>query len=221
MLLDHLIKIKPQNLLDVGCGCGNFTSKIAPHCKKIHAIDTSEVWIQRAQNEQRISNVHFELMNAKNITFPDNSFDVVISRSTLHHIDDWKKVIDHMLRVSQNLILIEEPFDDLRSISRQNTYDVQQFFLELQNEIGYSHYNHIQPHEISAYLNSKNISFETKIKLSDEQIDFYDYFGPFDVFIQKSSRKEEWIERYEKLKKQYADKEFTGPDTILYIIKNS
>ncbi|HLE12978.1 MAG: hypothetical protein A2504_17810 [Bdellovibrionales bacterium RIFOXYD12_FULL_39_22] len=218
MILNRIASIKPHHLLDVGCGCGNFTAQIAPYCKFITAIDTSDVWLKRAQNEQKLSNVKFEKMDAQDISFQGKTFDVVISRATLHHVNRWQQAIDHMLRVSKNRVLIEEPFDDLRSESRKNTYDVQQFFLELQNEIGYSHFNHIEPKLVSEYLKNKGVQFEMEIKKSDDQLDFNDHFGPFDSFVQKSSRKEEWIERYSRLKEKYAAKEFTAPDTILFSI---
>lgn len=218
VILEKIKSIRPKRMLDVGCGCGRFTVQIAPFCEEITAIDASEVWLKQAEHELKLSNVTFFHMDARNLSLPDKSFDAVMSRASLHHIDRWQTALDHMLRVSREWVLIEEPFDDLRSESRKNTYDVQQFFLELQNEIGYAHFNHIDPSAIQRHLEAKGLSVETQIKRSENRLDFNDYFGPIEVFAQKSQRREQWLERYAKLKDEYAHRDFIEPDTALFTV---
>lgn len=51
MILEKLQSIMPQRLLDIGCGCGDFTKEISPYCKQITGIDKYEVIVERARNQ--------------------------------------------------------------------------------------------------------------------------------------------------------------------------
>ena len=69
----------PEKVLDVGCGCGSFTAELSPHCKKITAIEFSPGLIKRCKDENQKPNITYLCMDGRNIGFPDNSFDLVIS----------------------------------------------------------------------------------------------------------------------------------------------
>ncbi len=80
-----LIKLGGQDkvALDLGCGDGSFTFKMASHFQDIIGIDTSEERLKLAYAEQQAqgnTNVRFEKQNAEQMTFADNTFDVVYSR---------------------------------------------------------------------------------------------------------------------------------------------
>lgn len=85
IFLDQLLNCGGKNkiALDIGCADGRFTLKIAPHFRKIIAIDVSEQMLDVAkqlQAEQKISNVLFQKTDATKTLFDNNSFDVVYSR---------------------------------------------------------------------------------------------------------------------------------------------
>jgi len=93
---------KQTRLLDVGCGNGFFTfyfDKICDTC----GVDYSEKMLQL----NPIKNTF--LMDANDLKFEDNSFDVVFSHALLHHVEDIDKVIQEMRRVSKKYIIILEP----------------------------------------------------------------------------------------------------------------
>ncbi len=72
-----------QAVLDVGCGIGEFTLRIAERAKEVVGIDFSEEAIQRAEkNLNRIGrkNCKFRQGNVNELPFPDAAFDVVVSR---------------------------------------------------------------------------------------------------------------------------------------------
>lgn len=70
-------------VLDVGCGIGEFTLKIAGQAREAVGIDFSEEAIRRAQtnlNRTERRNCIFKQADANQLPFPDSTFDVVVSR---------------------------------------------------------------------------------------------------------------------------------------------
>lgn len=70
-------------VLDVGCGIGEFTLKIAGQAKEVVGVDFSKEAILRAtKNLNGIGkrNCKFKQADANELLFPDAAFDVVVSR---------------------------------------------------------------------------------------------------------------------------------------------
>ncbi len=88
-------------ILDVGCGDGEIPIKIYNKVKcKISAIDGSQSMLDefsRKLNKNNIDNIEVFHQRFENNTFDNNSFDVVISNSVLHHVrspqEFWNNVI--------------------------------------------------------------------------------------------------------------------------------
>lgn len=76
-----------KNVLEVGCGTGLFTSKLALTDNQIIAIDVSPVLLELAQNRVQKSNVVFKNEDAHRTSFDDEHFDFIIGISVLHHLD--------------------------------------------------------------------------------------------------------------------------------------
>ncbi len=94
----ELAKVKPGDaVLDVACGTGDLTMTAQTYAGptgKVHGIDASPEMIDVAQKKaaRRGSPVVFELGLAEKLSFPDATFDVVISRLAIHHLpDDLKR----------------------------------------------------------------------------------------------------------------------------------
>jgi len=95
IVLENL-QIKPSDLLlDVGCGTAAYLS-IFP-CKKI-GIDPSFELLKQAK-------IPVVQGRAEELPFPDNSFEIVLSLTAIHHAD-VKKSIAEMLRVAKRDIVI-------------------------------------------------------------------------------------------------------------------
>lgn len=79
--------IKPdQNILEVGCGTGLFTRLIYESAKpKITAIDISPdlIGLAKIKNPE----LNFCIQSAHNMTFNDDTFDVIYGSSVLHHLE--------------------------------------------------------------------------------------------------------------------------------------
>lgn len=94
----------PQNILDVGCGIGGSTLYLAEKYQaQATGITLSTVQANRA-TERAItagltSQVSFEVANALNTPFADNSFDLVWSLESGEHMPDKTKFLQECYRV--------------------------------------------------------------------------------------------------------------------------
>ena len=93
---------KNLRILDVGCGAGFFTVLLAREGHQVTGIDLTPDMIRNARQLAEEENVscEFQVMDAENPEFPDETFDVVISRNltwTLPHVKhayrEWVRVL--------------------------------------------------------------------------------------------------------------------------------
>lgn len=93
---------KQTRLLDVGCGNGFFSFYFDKICDT-YGIDYSKKMIKMNPIKNKF------LMDANNLKFKDNSFDIVFSHFLLHHTNNPDKIIQEMRRVSKEYVVILEP----------------------------------------------------------------------------------------------------------------
>jgi MPBQ/MSBQ methyltransferase len=92
-------------VLDVGCGVGGTSRYLAKNLgpnAEVTGITLSPNQVKRATElaaEQGVPNANFRVMNALQMEFPDNSFDVVWACESGEHMPDKKAYIDEMMRV--------------------------------------------------------------------------------------------------------------------------
>jgi len=91
-----------QKILEIGIGTGTSLSLYPPHCH-IVGIDIAEGMIKKARKrlatEQNGHIVELHVMDACNMTFPDNSFDAVIASYVITTVPDPHKLCREILRV--------------------------------------------------------------------------------------------------------------------------
>jgi SAM-dependent methyltransferase len=83
-------RCKNADVLEYGCGPGSSAFLLAGHSANVVGIDISDVAIVQAEREARredLRNVTFEVMNAEELRFPDDSFDMICGSAILHHPD--------------------------------------------------------------------------------------------------------------------------------------
>jgi cyclopropane fatty-acyl-phospholipid synthase-like methyltransferase len=89
-------------LIDFGCGTGQFTIAAASHCKRVIAVDVSEVMIQQLKSKVTSANLNnVEIVTAGFLTYKHEGkpVDFIYSRYALHHIPDfWKAVAFNNIR---------------------------------------------------------------------------------------------------------------------------
>lgn len=103
-----------KRILDYGCGSGENSRRIAGcGAREVVGIDISEVSVTIAEKEAKAAGLQgcckFFAMDAENMNFDDNSFDIVYSSGVLHHIDLDKAYpeIARVLRPTGQLICTE------------------------------------------------------------------------------------------------------------------
>ena len=101
-LKNIIVSLNSPRILDVGTGNGNFIrvlTSLEADFKSAVGIDVLNSSITSCEanfNDERIS---FVKMNALNMDFEDNSFDVVSLSNSLHHLLDIEDTLKEMERV--------------------------------------------------------------------------------------------------------------------------
>jgi len=97
---------KPLKGLDVGCGFGGTTRYLAKNLgsqSHMTGITLSPKQVERgtelAKEQGVAERTEFRVMDALNMEFEDNSFDIVWACESGEHMPDKKKYIDEMMRV--------------------------------------------------------------------------------------------------------------------------
>jgi len=120
-LLNKIKELKPESVLEVGCGSGSnlaLIQKKLPNVK-ISGIDINKTAIANAV--KHLGNIQLVVGNADSLPFKDNSFDVVITDATLLYISPEKieKVRDELLRVAKRaIIMVEFQVDDFNGLGQ-------------------------------------------------------------------------------------------------------
>jgi len=80
--------IRPgKKVLEVGCGTGIYTEKLARTGADIVAIDISSDLLAQARNKIKSPNISFLEADLENLPFPNENFDAVVGVSILHHVN--------------------------------------------------------------------------------------------------------------------------------------
>jgi len=109
-----LERCKDKKVLDYCCGNGEFAILLARNGAEAIGIDISDVSIENAKKraiQEGISrNVTFLVMDAENLKFDDNYFDVILCCGVLHHLN-LKNAYPELARVLKpdGEVICDEP----------------------------------------------------------------------------------------------------------------
>jgi ubiquinone/menaquinone biosynthesis C-methylase UbiE len=124
-------------LLDVACGSGQFAIFCAGRIQRAHGVDISPKMIglaRKAAAASALHNVSFECHDVEHLPCATDSFSVVSSRAAFHHMDDYLKVFEEMVRCCRRGGSV--CIDDLTTY---DTAHVTDFFDKLDTLIDRSH----------------------------------------------------------------------------------
>lgn len=109
LIVDSILAYSPtvKNVLDVGCGAGNYTLKLLSKKAPLDCtlLDLSSVMLTRA--EERITKVNsgrnqFIQGDIRAADLPENNYDTIMAAAVLHHLRDdrdWEKVFTKLYRL--------------------------------------------------------------------------------------------------------------------------
>jgi ubiquinone/menaquinone biosynthesis C-methylase UbiE len=95
LLAEHFPDVAPARILDLGCSAGAASAAYAATYPEteVHAVDIGAGMLRyaHARAESLGVAVHFHQMDASSLSFPDDSFDLVVSHNVLHEIGAEKR----------------------------------------------------------------------------------------------------------------------------------
>lgn len=102
-LMLRLSSPKPgDTVLDVACGTGIVACEYAKLVSHVTGIDLTPAMIEQAkilQREKNLNNIDWRTGDVSILSFNDNSFSIVVTRYSFHHITDSRVVLEEMKRV--------------------------------------------------------------------------------------------------------------------------
>jgi SAM-dependent methyltransferase len=98
--------------LDIGTGAGHTAAALARHAKKVYGLDPSDGMRKAAQESYgHLANLEFVPGSSEDTGFPDNTFDIVTARHTLHHHPSMPRTLAEIKRVLKpngRLVVVDE-----------------------------------------------------------------------------------------------------------------
>lgn len=112
-------ELTPSSLLDVGCGEGVVTERIArllPDANVV-GIDADDLRLASEWMRRRQGNLSFRVGSGYELPYEANSFDLVCAMEVLEHVERPREVLAEMARVARRAVLVSVPREPLWRIA--------------------------------------------------------------------------------------------------------
>lgn len=101
IIIDFIGNVKGKSFLDLGCGLGHFAKELSKMgAKSIIGIDNSEKEILYANQNNKLENIEYKVLNAENIETLGLKFDIIVSNIVVDYIEN----LDFLLRSIHNCL---------------------------------------------------------------------------------------------------------------------
>lgn len=102
LLVDAVDPQPNETALDVACGPGTVVAAFSRRLHRCIGLDATEAMLEEARalsDQQKLTNVEWQLGDAYRLPFPEASFDIVTSRFAFHHLQNPGDALGEMIRV--------------------------------------------------------------------------------------------------------------------------
>lgn len=93
---------KKDKVLDVACGSGLVSCELAKVTEHVTGIDITPAMLEQAnllRGQRNLVNIKYDIGDVYNLPYNDESFSLVVTRYSFHHLVDANKVLSEMKRV--------------------------------------------------------------------------------------------------------------------------
>ena len=91
--------VKDKKILDIACGSGYGSYLLSKSAKEVYGGDINKTAINFATSHYQHSNLVYKYMNAINLPFSNNSFDMIVSFETIEHVLNYRKFLNECKRI--------------------------------------------------------------------------------------------------------------------------
>ncbi|MBV1959948.1 MAG: methyltransferase domain-containing protein [Pseudomonadales bacterium] len=99
VLEDYLGRIRDKATLEISCSAGYMSIHFSENFYHVDAIDIDEDAINHAKEINPRGNISYHTMDALNMSFEENSYDIVICNQMYEHVPDADRLMDEIYRV--------------------------------------------------------------------------------------------------------------------------
>ena len=108
-------KKRPLKFLEIGCGNGWFSHKIAENNSGFSVVGTDINFheLKQAARVFQKNNLHFLLADIFNSPFPENEFDIIVFNGSIQYFPELKMIIEKaktLLNTNGEIHILDSPF---------------------------------------------------------------------------------------------------------------
>jgi tRNA (cmo5U34)-methyltransferase len=151
ILTETGLRIVPEavNILDIGCGAGNYTLNMLSKIKNLNCtlVDLSRPMLDRARERisaQTTGSVETLQGDVRKVELQESHFDMILAGAVLHHLrddEDWEQVFHKLFRILKpgGCLLISDLVTQENELLTQLIWEKYGYYLE---KIGGKDYRH-------------------------------------------------------------------------------